>query len=298
MRIYTCAPTPPVPRPAWASAAGSRATTPPGPIRHSAIGRPMRSTNHRRSRGLLRHRSVWQHNRHYSPQGDRPELRSLSRLSKLGGPAQQAVSRPHAWLIAFAYFEMVTRGVPGGAAVFFGEHAPLAAGWSLWIASNAALAVPWSFLWHRHMAISYRSALWRTAAALLLISVPPLGLFGFGNPLTATGVVFPSFGWFGLALSLLILPFHQTWPRQMLLVLLVFTGLIRPVEPLALNGWQAIDTHYPRLQNEDVDFSADYLRHQDIRRLVDTRPGPAFMVFPEGAGGYWTEAAGDWWEVY
>src|SRR3954463_8741166 len=86
MRIYTCAPTPPVPRPAWASAAGSRATTPPGPIRHSAIGRPMRSTNHRR-RGLLRHRSVWQHDRHYSPQGDRPELRSLSRLSKLGGPA-------------------------------------------------------------------------------------------------------------------------------------------------------------------------------------------------------------------
>src|SRR3954451_23864517 len=89
MRIYTCAPTPPVPRPAWASAAGSRATTPPGPIRHSAIGRPMRSTNHRRSRGLLRHRSVWQHDRHYSPQEDRPELRSLSRLSKLGGPAQR-----------------------------------------------------------------------------------------------------------------------------------------------------------------------------------------------------------------
>src|SRR3954467_12005319 len=93
MRIYTCAPTPPVPRPAWASAAGSRATTPPGPIRHSAIGRPMRSTNHRRSRGLLRHRSVWQHDRHYSPQGDRPELRSLSRLSKLGGPAQNHLSK-------------------------------------------------------------------------------------------------------------------------------------------------------------------------------------------------------------
>src|SRR4051795_5930340 len=93
MRIYTCAPTPPVPRPAWASAAGSRATTPPGPIRHSAIGRPMRSTNHRRSRGLLRHRSVWQHDRHYSPQGDRPELRSLSRLSKLGGPAQSNLAR-------------------------------------------------------------------------------------------------------------------------------------------------------------------------------------------------------------
>jgi putative transposase len=31
-----------------ASAVGLKATTPPGPIRHSAIGRPMRSTNHRR----------------------------------------------------------------------------------------------------------------------------------------------------------------------------------------------------------------------------------------------------------
>src|SRR3954471_559874 len=37
MRIYICAPTPQVPRPAWASAAGSRATTPPGPIRQGAL---------------------------------------------------------------------------------------------------------------------------------------------------------------------------------------------------------------------------------------------------------------------
>ena len=31
---------------------------------------------------------MWQHDRHYSPQGDQPELRNLSRLSKLGGPSQ------------------------------------------------------------------------------------------------------------------------------------------------------------------------------------------------------------------
>src|SRR3954465_2767206 len=88
MRIYICAPTPPVPRPAWASAAGSRATTPPRPNSHPAIAPPTRPTNRRRWRGSLRPRSVWQHDRHDSPQGDRPELRNLSRLSKLGGPAQ------------------------------------------------------------------------------------------------------------------------------------------------------------------------------------------------------------------
>src|SRR3954465_11477907 len=119
MRIYTCAPTPPVPRPAWASAAGSRATTPPGPIRHSAIGRPMRSTNHRRSRGLLRHRSVWQHDRHYSPQGDRPELRSLSRLSKLGGPAQPAAVWP---LVADEVGGTTARLHPNTKAFQFGVH--------------------------------------------------------------------------------------------------------------------------------------------------------------------------------
>src|SRR4051812_12476836 len=56
---------------------------------HPPTGETDQVPNHRRSRSLLRHRSVWQHDRHYSPQGDRPELRNLSRLSKLGGPAQR-----------------------------------------------------------------------------------------------------------------------------------------------------------------------------------------------------------------
>ena len=34
---------------------------------------------------------MWQHDRHYSPQGDQPELRNLSRLSKLGGPSHKSV---------------------------------------------------------------------------------------------------------------------------------------------------------------------------------------------------------------
>jgi integrase len=31
---------------------------------------------------------MWQHDWHTSPQEDRPELRNLRRLSKLGGPSQ------------------------------------------------------------------------------------------------------------------------------------------------------------------------------------------------------------------
>ena len=33
---------------------------------------------------------MWQHDRHYPPQGDRPELRNLSRLSNLRGPSHFA----------------------------------------------------------------------------------------------------------------------------------------------------------------------------------------------------------------
>src|SRR3954447_9881247 len=61
---------------------------PPGPIRLSVIGHLTRSTKHWRNWGSPRHRPMWQHDRHSSPQGDRPELRNLSRLSKLRGPSQ------------------------------------------------------------------------------------------------------------------------------------------------------------------------------------------------------------------
>src|SRR3954467_409894 len=88
MKTSICGPTPPAPRPAWVSATGSWATTPPGPIRLSVIGHLTRSTHHRRNWGSPRHRAMWQHDRHSSPQRDRPELRNLSRLSKLRGPSQ------------------------------------------------------------------------------------------------------------------------------------------------------------------------------------------------------------------
>jgi hypothetical protein len=39
-----------------------------------------------------RNRPMWQHDGHSSPQEDRPELRKLSRLSKLRGPSQSAAS--------------------------------------------------------------------------------------------------------------------------------------------------------------------------------------------------------------
>src|SRR4051812_46873287 len=54
----------------------------------------MRSTDHRREPSPFRHRSMWQHDWHTSPQEDRPELRNFSRLSKLGGPSQVASLHP------------------------------------------------------------------------------------------------------------------------------------------------------------------------------------------------------------
>src|SRR3954453_18829610 len=58
----------------------------------AACTSPMRSTDHRREPSPFRHRSMWQHDWHTSPQEDRPELRNLSRLSKLGGPSHLTFS--------------------------------------------------------------------------------------------------------------------------------------------------------------------------------------------------------------
>jgi len=206
----------------------------------------------------------------------------------------RACSHGHAWLIAIAYFAMVTRGIPGGAAVFFGETAPSGAGWVLWMTFNAVLALPWGWLWSPHLVAHYPAAWWRTSLAMVLLILPPLGLFGFGHPLTAAGVLFPSLGWFGLCLTWLLLPFHQSPARLILLLLLIGSAFARPVTPLRDERWRALDTAYPRLQTTSPDFMEDFARQQELRRQAAQLDAP-FLVMPEGVAGRWSPiAAGGW----
>ena len=57
-----------------------------------------------------------------------------------------ARGRLQAFMFAFSYYAAASRGVPLGAAIFFGEGAGLSAGVAMWLFSSLCLAAPWAAL--------------------------------------------------------------------------------------------------------------------------------------------------------
>jgi hypothetical protein len=90
-------------------------------------------------------------------------------------------SRRSAFLVALAFYLSMSRGIVPGSYVFFQDGSFIRA-LVLWLASGAALSLPWGCLW-------VRPDIWRSPAkkalgvvAAILVSIPPpLGLIGWGS---------------------------------------------------------------------------------------------------------------------
>src|SRR5260363_397048 len=123
-----------------------------------------------------------------------------------------SVHRPSLALHAIAFYGVRTdvrlylaagRSLFHSAGVFFAEDANTVPNWRygafIWIAPSAFLALTWTLCWGqtRHSV--------RILAALFLISVPPIGVIGWANPITSAGALFPALSWAGLLLTLVFL---------------------------------------------------------------------------------------------
>lgn len=128
------------------------------------------------------------------------------------------------------------------------------------------------------------------------MSVPPFGIVGWAHPLTAAGILFPGWGWWGLAAAAI--------------GLLAMTARIRPIAILILGGlwiwsaatwtgpslpqgWIGVDTNFGGAQGEH----AGYAQHLETIALVRSAAGDGLdvVVLPEGAAGIWTATVEDLW---
>ncbi|BDB13373.1 carbon-nitrogen hydrolase family protein [Acidithiobacillus ferrooxidans] len=92
--------------------------------------------------------------------------------------------------VALAYYLAGSHGIPLAAAVFFGPGDHWIEGVVLWLASSALLASGWAFV----------DKAWKAAAVMLFDALmPPMAFFDWISPLTASGVLFPDWGLFGVA---------------------------------------------------------------------------------------------------
>lgn len=85
-----------------------------------------------------------------------------------------------AWLTVFGYYLAGSYVVPGAFEGFFGSGSSPFAGYGLWFLSSVLLSLPWAVA-HRWSKVG-KSRLIAAMAALVVVSVPPIGLFGWLNP--------------------------------------------------------------------------------------------------------------------
>ncbi|MEJ6785012.1 MULTISPECIES: conjugal transfer protein TraB [Phyllobacteriaceae] len=200
-------------------------------------------------------------------------------------------SRIAAGIVSAGYFLAASRGLPQGVVNYFGSG--IAEGLALWLGASLAFVAVHAVLW------TSRPGTGRTlryAAAVILMSVPPFGIVGWAHPITAAGIVFPGWGWWGLvaaAIGLLAMT-TKFWP----IATLVWGGAFvwsaaTWTEPSLPQGWIGVDTKF----GGERGTYAELFQHRETIAAVKAAAaqGNKIVVLPEGAAGVWSPTVERLW---
>lgn len=203
--------------------------------------------------------------------------------------------------IAGAYYLSAMRDVPASVFVFFGDDASWGSGYFLWLAAGTLLALPWALLWRRRAG----GWAWRLPLVLALVALPPLGIIGTANPLTAAGVLLPGTAWLGLILATALMAAYVRAARggPAAFALVAACHLAGLAYGLAYRepsfGWEGLKTSFGRLDKPGTDlFQRAYFVHRKLLDRLAEAPSGATLVFPENVVGPWTSAAAGLWASY
>ncbi|MGP8437820.1 nitrilase-related carbon-nitrogen hydrolase [Paraburkholderia fungorum] len=206
-----------------------------------------------------------------------------------------APSRRWALITAAAYYLAAGRGLLLGAGVFFGDGSALPSwvyGFAIWIVPSVTLAAVWAALWGNN----WRPV--RLLAALLLVSVPPIGVIGWANPITAAGALFPGTGWWGLAACIVALAHltHTRRPAIAFVAIALFAALANGIYHERTDSrWMAINTNLGASHGSDDDFERLHALLDAVEQRATNNPGVKVFVLPELVGGDWSMNA-LWWQ--
>jgi hypothetical protein len=202
-----------------------------------------------------------------------------------------APSRTASAAVSAGYFLAASRGLPQGVVNFYGSD--FSVGIALWIGAAAIFVLVHTVLWQRQPG-------WGRAAgygmAALLMSVPPFGIVGWAGQITAAGVLFPGWEWWGLAATGAILLAMTTrwWPVAAIVAAGFWawsgTHWITPMPP---SGWVGLDTQLGNALGRTPDLAQSASLLQRARQAGAS--GARVVVLPESAVGLWTPTTSLFW---
>jgi hypothetical protein len=205
-----------------------------------------------------------------------------------------------AYLAAACYYLAASYGLVATAPVYWGltTYADIAAHLTLvWIGSSLTLALPWGILWTDRDS-GCKSKIWRLAAIFILLIVPPLGLWGWANPLLCAGYLFPYTREAGLVCVFLIwgLLWHFSGSRRLLFyaacaVFFAYTAYMSPIariEAKAPKDWHGAVTSFGLMMSGSSSELTMYMRRYYLSELL-SRTAARYVVLPETVAGKWDE---------
>ncbi|MGA0565245.1 conjugal transfer protein TraB [Ancylobacter sp. VNQ12] len=202
-----------------------------------------------------------------------------------------APSRMTVGLISAGYFLAASRGLPQGVATFFASDFGL--GLLLWVGASLSFVVVQAALWMKRPGTEKGL---RFLLATALMAAPPFGITGWAQPVTAAGVLFPGWSWWGLAATVigLVLLTTDRW-RSALFVLYVawpWSAVIwvPPIEPAK---WKAVDLDLGRSLGRDL--ALERQRELVERARLAAAEVADVVVLPESALGFWTPTVERLW---
>lgn len=200
-------------------------------------------------------------------------------------------SRRVAALVSASYFLAASRGLPQGVANFY--SADLWPGFLLWMAASASFVAVHATTWTRRPG---KGRAVRYLAAAVLTGLPPFGITGWAHPLTAAGVVFPGWGWWGLlatAAGLLVMV-TRYWPAAAIgLGGFWLWSAATWTEPNLPERWRGVDLEYGQTLGRDG--SLDHHRGLIATARMSAGKGARVVIFPESTLGFWTPTVARLW---
>ena len=200
-------------------------------------------------------------------------------------------SRMIAVLVSAGYFLAASRGLPQGVANFYSSD--LWPGFLLWMAASASFVAMHAVAWTRRPG---KGRAVRYLAAAVLMGLPPFGITGWAHPLTAAGVLFPGWGWWGLlatAAGLLVMVTRYRLAAAIGLGGLWLWSTATWIEPKLPEGWRGVDLEYGEMLGRvgALEYHSDLIA--TVRKAAGK--GTRVVVLPESTLGFRTPTVARLW---
>ena len=200
-------------------------------------------------------------------------------------------NRWRAALLVFVYLLAASHDLPGAGAVFFEGEYSLPEVVGLWLAANTVTIMPFLLFFAKRPRLKVAFL----AINVILIGLPPFGLFSVSHPITSAGVLFPDTSLLGAGLLFALVFLFPLYPRISASIAAVAAviahGLAGPV--LIDASVAAIDTDFKEY-SADEDYYAHFERINAIRKIAESKTNKT-LLFPESVAGKWTKTQQHYW---